>query len=253
MRKKLLAYTINGRTYTSETEYYDWEKIIGIDINTWYDSDLNGNEAFKVILSGETSSSGYTDITSIQNWYDFGLNIANDYLVPKFEIRELVKEIGWSGLTNTEKDIAILTYSYDNMLDAVTYLMTEKGMNQYQAQGYLLQEWHKHHGRLVDTCKSRWFYVKFIIAQYLSFADAEELLDECQLLILSYIECGRLGTQYGDNNNGIMDYLESTGTFIDQGLRESGYVLQQGNWDIFIGELNNVLVQGIYNKYKNEF
>jgi len=214
---------------------------------------LNSNEPFKIILSGDTVPSGYTDITSIQNWYNFGLNIANDYLVPKFEIRELVEEIGWTGLTNAEKDVAILTYSYNNMLNAITYLMTEKGMSQNQAQGYLLQEWHKHHGRLVDTCKSRWFYVKFIIAQYLSFADAEELLDDCQMLIFSFTECGRLGTQYGDNNNGIMDYLESTGTFVSQGLRETGYELQQGTWDLFIEEINKVLVQGIYNKYDNEF
>jgi hypothetical protein len=130
--------------------------------------------------------------------------------------------------------------------------MTEKGMNQYQAQGYLLQEWHKHHGRLIDVSKKRWYYVKFIVAQYLNFNDAEELLDVCQMLIWSYTECGRLGIQYGDKNNGIMDYIESTNLFENQGLRESGFQLQLGTWDTFISDMKNVLVNGIYIKYNRD-
>jgi len=236
MRKQLLAYKINNQ-------------IIGVDIESWNLTQLNGNEPFKIIISGDTVPSGYTDIVSIQNWYNFGLNIANDYLVIKFEVRELVNEIGWNNLNNDEKDIAIITYSYDSMMDAITYLMTEKGMNEYQAQGYLLQEWHKHHGKLIDVCKKRWFYVKFFVAQHLKFADAEDLLDNCQTLIWAYSECGRLGIEYGDNNNGIMDYIESTNLFENQGLRETGYELQLGTWDSFITEMKNVLVSGIYIKY----
>lgn len=236
-KKKLLAYKINGN------------QIIGIDTDTWYNEDLNGNEPFKIILSGETMPSGYTDITSIQNWDKFGLNVANDYLVPKFEIRDITNLSGWTGLTNTEKDIVIKYYAYTGTTDMVIHLMTTKGWSQVQAQAFVLQSWHLHHGHVINTCKQRWFYIKIIIAQYLSFADAENLFDICETLIYQYIELGRLGKDYNDNNDGIMDYLMSTNGFEGQGLEENNYTLLMGTWSEFKEELHKVLVCGIYNKY----
>jgi hypothetical protein len=60
---------------------------------------------------------------------------------------------------------------------------------------------------------------------------------------------GRLGINYGDKRDGIMDYIESTNAFAGQGLRENSYTLLQGTWDIFITAMRNVFVEGIYSKY----
>lgn len=239
-KKKLLAYVINDG------------EIIGIDTNTWYDSDLNGNEPFKIITSADTTPSGYTDITNIVNWDKFGINIANDYLVVKFEIRDIVNIKNWTGLTNTEKNITIKYYAYPNATDAAIHLISTQGMTSEQANGYLLQQWHLHHGKLLTATNRRWYYVKLVVPQFLSFADAEDLFDTAQPLIYEYTQMGRLGIDYGDNNNGIMDYLMSTNGFVGQGMEENNYTLINGSWDTFKEELHKVLVCGIYTKYDND-
>jgi hypothetical protein len=101
MRKILLAYQLNGN-------------IVGIDLLQWNSEDLNGNQPFKIILSGGTIPTGYVNISSIINWDLFGEICANDYMVVRFEIRELCKERGWDNLSDVEKDIAIKHYISDN-------------------------------------------------------------------------------------------------------------------------------------------
>jgi hypothetical protein len=235
MRKLLLAYQISGQT-------------VGINISTWNITDLNGNQPFKVILSGQTIPAGYTDISSIVNWNTFACTIVNDYLVCKNVIKELVIAKGWSNLTNTEKDLAIQYYAYPDTTSAVIYLMG-KGYTQQQAQGFVLLQWHRHHGNVMNSCKQRWYYVKFIVPQYLSFNDAEDLLNTVEPLVFAYNDMGRLGVNYGDKRDGIMDYIESTNMFQGQGLRENGYTLLQGTYDDFILAMKNVFVEGIYSKY----
>lgn len=95
--------------------------------------------------------------------------------------------------------------------------------------------------------------MKIIVAQYLSFADAEDLFDTCENLVYQYTELGRLGKDYNDNNDGIMDYLMSTHGFTGQGLEENNYTLLKGTWSEFKAELSKVLVCGIYDKYNNGF
>lgn len=238
MDKKLLAYQISGQT-------------VGIDLSSWRDDDLNGNDSFLIINSGDTTPDGYTDISSIENWDRFGNGVANDYLVTKFEIRDIANSVGWSGLTNNEKDLAIKYYINPDMSDAFNYLTTTSGMTSSEAQIFLSKKWHIHHGYLLESCKERWYYVKIVAIKYLSFADAEDLFDTAQQLVYEYTEMGRLGVNYGDKNNGIMDYLMSTNGYAGQGLEEENYTLQIGTWNEFKTELENVLVKGIYSKYKN--
>lgn len=246
--KKLLAYQITSTEIVDDEVVYIVQTV-GIDILSWNDADLNGNEPFKIILSEQTMPEGYTDISSISNWYNFGLNICNDYLCTKGEIKELVTNIGWSNLTNEEKDIAIICYSYSDPTEAVIYLMTVKGYTQQQAQAFLLSAWHKHHSHVVEACRQRWFYLKLIIAAFLSFTDAEDLFDKNESLIFAYTDMGRLGKNYGDKKDGIMDMIESTNGYENNGLRESGYTLTQGNYDVFISAVHDVLVNGYYTKY----
>lgn len=236
MKKYLLAYQISGQT-------------IGIDIQTWNTDSLGNNAPFKIIISGQSISTGYVDISSITNWNTFACSIVNDYLVCKNSIKEIVVEKAWSGLTNTEKDIAIKYYAYPDSMSAVIYLMTIKGMTQLQAQGFLLQQWHRHHGNVMNSCKTRWYYVKFTVPMYLNFDDAEDLLNTVEPLVFAYNDMGRLGINYGDKRDGIMDYIESTNAFFGQGLRENGYTLLQGTYDDFIQSMKNVFVEGIYTKY----
>jgi len=235
-KKHLLAYQISGQT-------------VGIDIMGWNDADLNGNPAFQIILSGQTVPSGYTDIDTIVNWDKFGLQVANDYSVVKFEIKDIVNLIGWTGLTNTEKDLAIKYYAYPDPTSAVIHLMTTKGMTQQQAQGYVLMQWHKHHLRNIVAYRQRWNYAKFTVLQYISRGDGEDLFNTVKSLVDLYIEVGILGWEYSDYQDGIIDYVYSTHGFTGQGLEENGYALLQGTWADFKTDLDKVLVCGIYYKY----
>ena len=235
-QKHLLAYQISGQT-------------VGVDLVGWNDADLNGNPAFQVIVSGDTIPSGYTDIDSIGNWDKFGLQVANDYSVVKFEIKDIATVSGWTGLTNAEKDLAIKYYAYPDPTTAVIYLMTTKGMTQAQAQGFLLVSWHKHHLKNIIAYTQRWNYAKLAVLQYISRADGEDLFNTITVLIDLYIKVGILGFEYNDNQDGIVDYIYSKHGFTGQGLEENGYSLLQGDWADFKDGLNKVLVGGIYYKY----
>jgi hypothetical protein len=232
--KKLLGYNLNGQ-------------IIGVDLQTWNESDLNGNPPFKRIFT-DVIPSGYADISSITNWHLFGDIVVNDYFAYKTAIKDLVMEIGWSNLTNIEKDLAIHYYSYPDSISAVIYLMG-KGYTQQQAQGFILLEWHKHHANLLKSCRQRWYYAKFVVPQYLSFADSEDLMNTVEALIFAYTEMGRLGIEYGDKTDGIMDFIESTNGYLENGLQQKGYTLIAGTYNDLILGIKNVLVEGIYTKY----
>lgn len=244
--KQLLAYQITGTTIISGETIYIIQTV-GVDISTWNDVDLNGNEPFRIISSGQAIPTGYVDISTIQNWATRSCNLVNDYLVCKHEIKELVVEKGWSNLSNSEKDLAIQYYAYPDTTSAVIYLMG-KGYSQAQAQGFILQQWHRHHGNVIISCKTRWYYAKFIVPQYLSFTDAETLFNTIESLAFAYNDMGRLGIEYGDKSNGIMDYLESTNAYVGNGLKESGLTVV-GTWNNFIQAMKNVFVEGIYTKY----
>lgn len=248
MKKKLLAYKISGRTYTSEDEYFDWENILGVDIEQWHEKDLNGNKSFDIIFDHEDVLSGYSDISSIENWHKFGVMVANDYLVIKDQIKYLMMDIGWVNLTNIEKDLCIRYYALPDFQQPVMFLMMDMGMSQEDSTAYIIKYWHRHHGKLLEVCRERWFHVKLVVASYLNFADAEELMDLANNLIFNFIECGRFGKEYGDQRDGLLDFITSKHSFIGQGLEEQGYILNFGNWNQFIGEMVNVLLHGIYNK-----
>lgn len=236
MKKYLLAYIISGQT-------------VGIDLNSWSDLDLNGNKAFKILYSGQTMPVNYVDVSSISNWSKYGDLVSNDYLVYKNAIKDIVDGVGWTGLTNAEKDLAIQYYAYSNATNAVIHLMTTKGYTQPQAQYFMLEQWHKHHGNLINTCKQRWYYAKLVVPMYLNFNDSEDLLNTVEPLVFAYNDMGRLGINYGDKKDGIMDFIESTNTFLDQGLKENNYTLLAGTWTDFINAMRNVFVEGVYNKY----
>jgi hypothetical protein len=236
MEKQLLAYQISGQT-------------VGIDTHSWNTDDLNGNPAFKIIISGTTIPNGYVDISSITNWDTYGESIANDYMCVRFTIRSLCRSKGWSNMTNSEKDLAIKHYISDDPTNAVIYLMTTKGMTQQQAQSFVLMSWHKYHAKLINAAKQRMYYLKFVVPQYLSLDDCEKLFDDAQSLIYEFTELGRFGIEIGDKKSGLLDYIMSTNDFIGAGLEESGLTLLQGTWDSFRSALRGILVDGIYTMY----
>lgn len=246
--KKLISYKIQ------EGEYKD--SIVGIDISTRdYSYKVlhnkiteNISNPIRIILDSDEIPSGFVDISTIQNWDNLTQNIANDYLVIKDAIKQILIDKSWDNLTNEEKDLCIKYYALPDFEQPTTYLMTEKGLSEQEANGYILENWHNHHGKLLEVCKQRWYYVKLKVAQYLNFYDAEELMELASPLIFNFIESGRFGKEFGDQRSGILDFIISKHDFESQGLEEQGYILNFGTYEIFINELVNVILHGIYDK-----
>ena len=237
-KKKLLAYNLN-------------DNILGIDLDSWSESELNENKPFKVIFDNEDILNNYVDISSIENWHKYGNMVVNDYLVIKDQIKYIMLDNGWGSLTSEEKDLCIKYYALPDFEQPVIYLMMEKGMTQFEATGYIIKNWHIHHGKLLEVCRERWFYVKLTVATYLNFADAEELMDLANPLIFNFIECGRFGKEYGDQRDGLLDFVISKHGFDGQGLEEQGYVLNFGTYENLITDMVNVLLHGMYIKINN--
>jgi len=85
----LSSYIING-------------KVVGTELSTWNENDLNGNPAFKTESS---LSSGYANISSITNWDLFGLLSGVDILQVRNEIITLSSS--FSSLSDNEKQISV--------------------------------------------------------------------------------------------------------------------------------------------------
>lgn len=96
--KLLLAYQISGQT-------------IGIDIQSWNVLDLNGNEPFKFVYTGDTIPNGYVNITSLLNWGVFGESVLN-YNNVRIQMRYLLPN-SLTGLSESEMEV-VVKYSLDD-------------------------------------------------------------------------------------------------------------------------------------------
>jgi len=232
MNYNLFAYNISGQT-------------VGTDLNIWYSEDLNGNEPF-VLVSGNTLT-GYDNITSINNMYNFGRNSVDTYQTWQKGVRLCGYETGWTAMTDTEKDVIIDMYAYpEGSTEIVTYLVTTKGMTQNEAESYLVGKWHTYWNSFLEDCPERWSNAVKVTIDYLPFSAASQLMDTVNVLVDKYIVAGRLGVGYGDTSNGLMNFIMSSSGYVGNGLEEfcvsQGFVLKKGDYDSFRLDLQNTII-----------
>ena len=210
-----------------------------------------------ISTTGTLDTTIYDDITSIENWVQYGKNICTDYLQVRDRLLVELNNISWSGLTNNEKDIVIEYYlretSKDEVTmntDKVTYLMTEKGYSQLQAQGTLIQSYSAYHLNEINSCAKRGnseqLYI--VIAKHLTIIDAADLIKITHTLFDLYKSQAIRGTDDGSAGEGLFNFLESTvgSSYETTGLEQQGYTLNTGDYTSFVSELMNVLRNGNY-------
>ena len=193
---------------------------------------------------------GYSDITSVENWHLFGYDALDDYQDVQKAIRLAGYDKGWSACTNTEKDIIVEYYANPQInqtgstqnVEVITHLMMTRGMSQDESIDYIVDMWWNHWTKFLADCDGRWRSAVKVAIKHLSFADAGDLFDEIEILVGYYLSSGRLGRDYGDSRDGIMDYIMSTNVYIGNGLEENSYALKKGTWDSFRSELEDALV-----------
>lgn len=194
-----------------------------------------------VINDGDFNVEIHEDLSNkIENWYLHGLELT-DYLIVKNEIKKITNNTGFINLKKFGKEYsAELCTSTPEII--ISYYKS-KGLSEYDAiDKYKLN-------RAIDikkSCKSGYDRIEsnefaYIILKYLSESDSQIMLDEISHLIERYKNMFVLGTNYNNTINGIMDYIESTGDYIDSGLSKFN-ILSPFTLNEFIYNLKKILM-----------
>ncbi len=225
---KLLAYILNGKPIN---EYKN--TLLSIQ---------NGRPYYIFIEDNEPIPEDYVDITSIENWASYGLNVG-DFLFVKNRIKEIYLAKGWDNLTDAEKNICIDYYIYDGIKAA--YFLASTGQVMLEdVKDYLIEKWKAYYDNFLETCQIRWDKAQTFVTKYLSYRDAEDLYISCKSLITDYLTIGRFGTNYGDSISGILDFVESTGDYVNNGLNEKNYSYSNITKENFIFGIKRLLIEG---------
>ena len=185
---------------------------------------------------------------SIYYWYICGIT---DYYFRYEKISELVISKGFSNLDDEELEIVTeLTTCED--VDAIGYFMTQ-GLSQLEAIEKLTFNKSKHFRLKGKALYTRLMTdeVKTQIIMFIGKEQGMDLLDAIRSFKEDLKTVGILGTQYGDVRDGVMDYFESTGAYVNGGLKT--YEIQQDMIDIygtkelalqvFIDKLHNFIIE----------
>lgn len=189
------------------------------------ESKLDANYTTSTIIEA-----GYTDISSIENWASYGKKTNKDYEVHSREIANIVTTTTFALLTDAEKDIAckyasILTGSVPDHNTMITYYASTPSYGMLgdveAASNFHYHRFGEHLNNLRDAAAIRVNAPRISIAMMKYFKDIDTIntfYDAIRAFRLDYVGKFHLGTAYGDTIDGIMDYLESTGTYIGAGL-----------------------------------
>ena len=162
MINKLFAYNIDGVSVNNLTTYTT--------------TALNGNEPF--IISSEPEINGYTDITSIENWYKFGDSVLEDYQEKQKAIKLAGYDKGWENATNEERNILIDFYANpqfnttnnEQNTQNITHLMTVKGLSYSEAVDYIVDSWWDYWTNFLVCCNPRWRKAVKVSVKYLNLS-----------------------------------------------------------------------------------
>jgi hypothetical protein len=196
---KLLAYLIDGNP-------------VGESVRPWIESDLNGNPPF---VSSENSIPGYTDISSISNWYIFSSFSGLDYLSIRSEISKILFSLVFDDLINSEKIIVSKLF----LVEKTERDQVLTGEEQKEAWDILVES--------SLYCRSqRWGKSKSYISYFLSPSDSSDLAFDTSELCQNYINYNII--DYSTNGkDGIYDFIEGTSGYLNSGFPSKSYWTQE--------------------------
>ena len=135
MALNIFAYNVSGQT-------------VGIDTSVWDELDLNGNSPF--ITSASTTLSGYSNISSIQNWDEFGNSAGLRHCKIRSEIKDIYDAntgTTWSAYTVDDQKVLSKYFLVDKSLrDEVLTNEEQEEYNHYKLYDFLSDDVHESMG-----------------------------------------------------------------------------------------------------------
>lgn len=162
-------------------------------------------DGFDDFVIEDSLSDGYENITSVINWIKIGDFLFKDY---KF-IRKRLQEMDFNLLTAEEK---IIVCQYKGADEA-----TNKSI-----LGETFEYWMTDFDLKSQYCRNvRFSSAKTILIKNISPANRYEVLGFLNTTQLenNYIKYGIEGTSEGDPIEGIFNFIEATGTYINTGIK----------------------------------
>lgn len=196
---KLTSYLINGQP-------------VGSIVRPWLESDLNGNIPFKC---EDYVSDGYSDISSVYNWYSFGDLTGRDYNFIRNEIMSITNIIGFSNLNDEEKIISASLF-------VVNKTDRDSVLSDYDQKKY----WNILVQNSLDCREKRWSLAKSYISYNILSKDSSDLGSSTSILCNSYINYN-ITDDITCGTPGLYDFLEGTSIYANNGYPNKSYWNQQ--------------------------
>lgn len=173
---KLLAYILNGTSINELTQGYNPEL-------------LNGNKPF---IKSLVNVAGYNDITSAENWDEFG-KFATDYIFSRYEIQTIlipkcnpnypvIDFSGWANLTASEKSLMAKHILAPKALRR-SIISTEQD---YINWAYLIKVTKEDRAKLVERMRAN--VSNMVLEETMSMANTQEFFKDLFPLTEFYIE-----------------------------------------------------------------
>jgi hypothetical protein len=195
-------------------------------------------------FSGNTSTD-VTNISLFELFYDYN---RLDYKHIRDYAKFMVQQTPFSSMTfDTQSKMA--SYRAVDDTTIIGFYMSQ-GMTLLQAKERVLTEYLEHNFRYVRACDIRWNAAKYVTISYLNFTDAIHFVRATRDLVEDMLKYGILGTDDGDEDDGLMNYIESTGEWAGMGLAEQGYTTSVGTINDLVSDLVKTFRQGYYDMDK---
>lgn len=198
----------------------------------------------QLVFTETIDSNLYDDVTTIGGWAIEGSRHF-DYYYIRERIRDIVKATTFNTLSDYDKKI-VADYCAADSSDLVPYYMAQDGLSLENATLKYKAKRALDINNAASACNARAEsgIVFYIMIKYLSEQDSLQFKNAIHSYLQDYKEAAHLGTQYGISADGIMDYVEATGSHIGAGLSiytfNTGYTYEQCK-----DELRNYLIFGI--------
>ena len=179
---------------------------------------IKSTNEYKLIYDTEFDSNLHIDRSNELQYLHQNAKLG-DYITIRNMVISAVNSVGgFDSLRELDKPIALIYTKSVTIEEAVPYYISQ-GLTVNEASYIYLQKFSQNIRNAADCFKERARSVEFAttIMMYLGQTNAETFISNTRDLLSDLTDSAIIGTQYGNVQNGFMDYIEDTGSYIGSG------------------------------------